>query len=288
MVGLKLVLAMVALLWGWRSGAWVAALLLSSGGLLMLLSFAALPRINRDDGPGYGTYPLLRAWLREWLAFERVFSWQQPFAQARYPDHLPIGSGRRGVLLLHGFTCNRGVWNRWLARLREQGTPCLALTLEPAFGAIDDYAAQIEAGLRTLEALGGPPPLIVAHSMGGLAARAWRRRYVATASSRVARIMTLGSPHGGTLVARFSPTVNGQQMRRGSAWLAALAEHEGPQIGTQFSCYFSRHDQVVCPALTAVLPGSQAIELAGCGHLSLLDEPSVFADLQQWLDGKIN
>jgi triacylglycerol esterase/lipase EstA (alpha/beta hydrolase family) len=42
----------------------------------------------------------------------------------------------------------------------------------------------------------GLPPVIVAHSMGGLATRAWLRAF--SADARVHRVITLGTPHGGT------------------------------------------------------------------------------------------
>jgi triacylglycerol lipase len=53
-----------------------------------------------------------------------VFCWRQPFFSQRWPDHLPAdASGRRGVLLVHGFVCNRGLWNPWLQRLQPKGCP---------------------------------------------------------------------------------------------------------------------------------------------------------------------
>ena len=42
----------------------------------------------------------------------RVFCWRQPFRSNAEPDHLPCGErGRRGVVFVHGFVCNRGLWN---------------------------------------------------------------------------------------------------------------------------------------------------------------------------------
>lgn len=292
LVGLKLLLSLLALLWGWRSGqagfaVFLLALIFGFSGLVMLLVFAVLPSINRA-GPAMPPLALLRAWACEWVAYERIFSWQQPFAEHRYPDYLPKGNSTRAVLLVHGFSCNRGLWNPWMRRLRAQGTPCVALTLEPAFGSIDGYAAQIESALQALARLGGPPPVIVAHSMGGLAVRAWLRRYGGSASgeSRFSRVMSLGAPHAGTVMASFSPAVNARQMCRRSAWLDELALAESPELAARFSCYFSGFDQVVCPAETAVLSGSTAIEVAGSGHLNLLFEDRVFADLLQLLAEK--
>ncbi|MCV2357133.1 alpha/beta fold hydrolase [Paucibacter sp. B2R-40] len=289
LIAMKILLCALALLWAGRSGNLTAGFLLvafvfGSGGLPIFLSFAAISRINGREGK-FRPLQLASASLREWLSCEQVFSWQQPFAENRWPDYLPASSSERGVLLVHGFTCNRGLWNPWMKRLRGQGTPSVALTMEPAFGSIDAYVEQIEASVQALTRMGGLPPVIVAHSMGGLAVRAWLRRYgVSThGPTRVASVMTLGSPHAGTLMARFSPAVNARQMRCGSEWLGALARDEKPELAALFTCYFSYFDQVVCPALTAVLPGGRAIEVAGCGHLSMLFDARIFADLQQRL-----
>jgi triacylglycerol lipase len=288
----KLTLSLLGLLWGWANGqGWLGCLaavaVFCFSGLFILLGLLVLRRVNHG-GPSLRIGALLGVWWREWSAFERVFSWQQPFAAQRYPDYLPAASQARGVLLVHGFTCNRGLWNGWMKRLREQSTPFVALTLAPAFGSIDAYAEQIEAGVQALLRLGGPPPVIVAHSMGGLAVRAWLRRYGAAlgGAPRLAHVMSLGSPHQGTLMARFSPTPNARQMRIGNAWLAELGRSEAPELGARFSCYFSYFDQVVCPARTAVLAGARAIEVPRSGHMGLLDHPRVFADLQQWLAEK--
>ncbi len=300
---LRAILALATLIGCWRSGAPGFGLVLAAAvfwlyGLGMLMIFAWLPRLNTGLPPP-GRLQLLRAWWHELIACERVFAWQQPFAAQRYADFLPGnsnsgggGSGQRGVLLLHGFTCNRGIWNRWMERLRAQGHPHIALTLEPAYGSIDAYVAQIEAAVQTLEQRCGQPPVIVGHSMGGLAARAWWRRHGQV--GRIHRFLTLGTPHAGTLMARFGATLNARQMRRQSRWLSELAAHEAaassagqvPDFAARFDCYFSRCDQIVCPADTAVLPGSQAIEVVGSGHLALVFQPRILADLLRLLEAK--
>ena len=45
------------------------------------------------------------------------------------------------MLLVHGFMCNRGLWSDWYASLAEQGSPVIAVNLEPMLGSIDDYVA---------------------------------------------------------------------------------------------------------------------------------------------------
>ena len=64
-----------------------------------------------------------------------LFGWRQPFRHAACPDWLPAppagGAPGRGVVLVHGFMCNRGIWNPWMRRLRARGHAHVAVTLEP-------------------------------------------------------------------------------------------------------------------------------------------------------------
>ncbi|MCU7372447.1 alpha/beta fold hydrolase [Paucibacter sp. O1-1] len=283
---LRLLLALGALLWLWPRG---PVLAISTGlllfwfyGLVMALNFGLLLRINASATTAPGALQLLRAWWAEFWTCEWVFGVQQPFAERRLPDHLPPPSASaqapRGVLLLHGYTCNRGLWNHWLPRLRQRGHAYLALSMEPAFGSIDAYADAIEAAVRRLAQATGRPPLIVAHSMGGLAVRAWWRRHGGD-TARLHRIVTLGSPHAGTLMANFSSATNARQMRRGSAWLQELAAQEAPEFRQRFICYYSNCDQIVCPAGTAVLADAEARYRPGVGHLRLAFDGAVLDEV---------
>jgi triacylglycerol esterase/lipase EstA (alpha/beta hydrolase family) len=163
-----------------------------------------------------------------------------------------------------------------MKRLRALGIPFVAVSLEPVLGAIDAYAEPIEAAVRRLEAATGLPPLIVAHSMGGLAARAWLRRFGGT--RRCAGIVTIGTPHHGTWLARFAFSRNGRQMQRGSAWLTALNDPQA-RGDVAFDCYYGNCDNVVFPAGTATLPGARNVHLPGRAHIHLLGSPQLFDDV---------
>jgi triacylglycerol lipase len=104
--------------------------------------------------------------------------------------------------------------------LRRQGTPFVAVNLEPVFGSIDDYVPVIEAAVARLEQATGLPPVAVAHSMGGLALRAWWAQ--PGNAARVHHAITLGTPHHGTWLARWALTRNARQMRQLSGWLQRL------------------------------------------------------------------
>ena len=76
--------------------------------------------------------------------------------------------------------------------------PFVAVSLEPLLGSIDDYRPTIATAVRRVERATGLAPVVVAHSMGGLAVRAWLGR--STPNARCHRLVTIASPH-----ARHSP-----------------------------------------------------------------------------------
>ena len=218
----------------------------------------------------------LRAWLAETVIAPQVFCWRQPFRAYAIADNLSgqgVVHGRRGVVFVHGFFCNRGFWTPWLKRLQGRGHAFVAINLEPLFGSIDDYGPQIDAAVQTITQASGMPPLLVCHSMGGLAARAWLKRQ--RAEARIQHVVTIATPHRGTWLARYSHTRNGRQMRLGSRWLAEL-NHDLPtdrQAG--FTCWYSDSDNIVFPASTATLAGADNRLVRGAAHVQMAFLPQV-------------
>lgn len=270
----------------WLALSWGQGAVFALGGLLLFLlghavflalEFMAVFLANRHDpAPRAGLAQLLRAWVLEVVTAPRVFLWQQPWRCNAVPDCLVPEStvrGRRGVVFIHGFVCNRGFWNPWLFRLRASGHPFAAVSLEPVFGSIDDYVPLVEAAVQRVTAATGLPPLLVCHSMGGLAARAWLRAH--PADTRVHRVITIGTPHHGTWLGRFSPSANGRQMALHSAWLTQLTSDEAGQHKTSFTCYYSNADNIVFPSSTATLPGADNRLVPGVSHVALAFDQGV-------------
>ncbi|OGA99083.1 MAG: hypothetical protein A3E25_04225 [Burkholderiales bacterium RIFCSPHIGHO2_12_FULL_69_20] len=294
MVATSVVLALLWLAWCHEAGlgpfamtAGVALALLPQAPVLGL-EFVLLAAFGRDAAaPRAGATALVRAWFGEVLASWRVFNWQQPFFAGRLPD-APVPPGppeRSGVLLVHGYFCNRGVWLPWLRRLRHHGVPYRALTLEPAFGRIDDWVPAIEAAVAALTRQTGRPPLVVAHSMGGLAVRAWLAAQpdAAAADARVLRVLTIASPHRGTWMARFGHSLNARQMRPGHRWLAQLAAGESAARHARFTCFFGHADNIVFPATTATLAGADNHHLPAVAHVAMVQHPAVWDEACRWL-----
>jgi triacylglycerol lipase len=186
------------------------------------------------------------------------------------------------VVLVHGYLCNHRIWDDVAATLRAQGHSVQAVNLEPLFGSIDDYAPTIEAAVQALvQHTGHQQVALVGHSMGGLAIRAWMRSH---GTQRVARVMTLGTPHAGTRLAKGSTTVNGKQMLWRSAWLAALAAHETQATRDLMHIAITPQDNIVCPQRAQTLAGIQPTVFEGIGHLQMCTHPPVL----QWLVQQLN
>ncbi len=254
------------------------------GGLMLLLGyapvlameFAVMQRVNRrDPAPRLGLAACARAWWWEVRVAPLVFSWRQPFRWRALPDEqVPSAPGQTAAVFVHGFVCNRGLWLPWMRVLDERGLPWTSVNLEPVFGSIDDYVPLIEDAVRRAEALTSQPPLLVCHSMGGLAVRAW---LAATpgAADRVCGVVTIGTPHHGTWLAHFSHVTNGRQMQIGGAWLRALEAREAGQPRPPFLCWYSNADNIVFPASTATLAGADNHHLDGVPHVAMAFHPTV-------------
>jgi pimeloyl-ACP methyl ester carboxylesterase len=240
--------------------------------------FVWLRRIDPGpDLPSPTARALFKAWWGEVVTGLRVFGWRQPFRSSAFQDNLAGVDGRRGVLFLHGFVCNRGLWNPWMRRLRKTCTPYVAINLEPVFGSIDHYVDAIDAAVKRLEEATSTPPVVVAHSMGGLAVRAWLRQR--GAQQRVHSVVTIGTPHTGTWLARFAMTENARQMREASHWLRDLEAGETKSMRAMFTCYFGHCDNIVFPAHNATLSDATNHHVPGVAHVHLAFHRPIFDDV---------
>ena len=282
-----LTLGLLAAALGWLAWFWDRSVWLACAGFVLVavaysgflaLEFLALHFVNRNHTAVQPTWPeLARAWLGESLQGPRVFCWRQPFRWRAVPDRVvaaPELRGRRGVVFIHGFVCNRGFWTPWLRELERSSHAFSAVNLEPVFGSIDDYAPIIDRAVEAVTQACGMPPLLVCHSMGGLAARAWLRAGPGAAAHH---IVTIGTPHGGTWLAQFSRAPSARQMAVGSDWLRALDAQRTRQPETGFTCWYSNCDNIVFPASGATLRGADNRLVRGVAHVDLAFQPEVIA-----------
>jgi len=216
------------------------------------------------------------------LCVVRLFGWHQALRPQAEPDNLGATTrGKRGVVLIHGFVSNRGLWADWTCRLRRMDRAFVAVNLEPLLGSIEDYVATVEDAVHKVTAATGMAPVLVCHSMGGLAARAWLRRQ--SDSTRGVRIVTIGTPHHGTALARLQILAvgrNATEMNPNSPWMTSLNQEAGIKTSlsarySSFVCYYSNSDNIVFPATTACLDGADNRHIPGVAHVALVAHTQV-------------
>jgi triacylglycerol esterase/lipase EstA (alpha/beta hydrolase family) len=257
---------------------WIAALPLLYFGAIFLLcasyfTISWIWRARRPAGVRLGVRGTWRLWWREYatlagspprLMLYGLLLRDPPSARVDTP-----------VLLVHGVLCNAGVWVRLARYLRSNGVRGLySLSYGPPLASIDAFADQVAGKIRAiLGATGARRVTIVAHSMGGLVVRAYLQKHGA---ATVTRVVTIGSPHHGSVLAWFFPGTSMAQMRPGNAWLAAL-NRQRLDPGMRLVSLWSWHDSMVAPQTSSELPGAVDVTLAGIGHNALLGEPEVLA-----------
>jgi Alpha/beta hydrolase family len=249
--------------------------------LLLLLQFIAARLLNSTDrAPKASWWSVIKAWIAETRLVVRVFCWDLAFAPNRFPDQTDdvfSQRGRRGVVFIHGFVCNRGLWTPWLKRLTHSHRAFVAVSLTPVFGSIDRYVDSIDQAVRRVTQATDMPPLVVCHSMGGLAVRAWLRASPG-ADARVDHIVTIGTPHHGTWLSRLPFARNARQMAIGNRWLKDLQSSEPASRYQLFTCFYSNCDNIVFPASTATLPGAHNRHVSGLAHVVLAFDHAVISE----------
>lgn len=244
-------------------------------GIQFLMARGTREMLPREDQLTFSE--AVTAYDREVDASMRGIWWANPFqCDAKLPT--PIEPHRAlPILCVHGYFCTRAVWLPFVRAAVARGYRCQAVTLEPPFCSISAYAGQIQAALDALALrTGATEVVIVAHSMGALAVRAYLRE---THDPRVLRLVTLGAPHHGTTLAKFSRAKNTREMRRDSLWLRELNAAETPESLARITSIYSTHDNIVTPYLTAHLPGADNRLIRGVGHVSLLYSSAVWEQI---------
>lgn len=269
----------------------VAAIGLALGAVLLLRAlitannFVLAARYRSETPENYriSWWPACRLFASEFRATMLSSSWTMPFHAfsrrvASQPDGLP-------VLLIHGYGCNSGYWHPMSKVLSKANITHYAIDMEPIIGGIDEYAPVIQQAIqRICRETGHEKVILLGHSMGGLAARAYLR---ACGSSRVAKVITLGTPHHGTGLAHFGIGLNTEQMRWtvteqegiASKWLRELAASETAEIYRLIVSIYSHHDNIISPQTSSHLAGARNLEFHAIGHVALALDPVIQAQV---------
>jgi triacylglycerol lipase len=187
--------------------------------------------------------------------------------------HHGVATAETPILLVHGIVDNHAIFTLLHRALRRRG---FATVSSYDYGLLTrdvPVAASLlgEAIEKLADSTGYERIHVVGHSLGGLIARYYVQRL--DGDARVHTLVTLGTPHQGTELARplrMLPLFD--QLTPESRLIRELA---GPAPGcrTRFVVFYSDIDHVVWPSRNARLdhPDLQVrnIPVAGVGHLSM-------------------
>lgn len=176
------------------------------------------------------------------------------------------------IVLVHGLVDNRSIFAMLRRGLRRRGFgSTYALNYSPLTDDIRSVAVRLGDLVQEVRQETGHDRVhLIGHSMGGLIGRYLVQRL--GGGDHVHTLVTLGTPHAGTLPAKFIPHPIVQQLRIGSDVVTELAE-PAPGCATRMLAIWSDLDQLVIPQRNAriVHPDLDArnVFVAGVGHMSL-------------------
>jgi pimeloyl-ACP methyl ester carboxylesterase len=252
--------------WQLLLAAALAPVLVVTGLLAIEFTVAAAvdPRSPRQPLPR-----VLLIIVREASISLRLFMWRQPW-RSGFAEPAPVHDPQRpALLLIAGFMCNRAAWKPLLDSGLLRDFNVATVNLEPIFGDIDRYAEVVHGAVERLrETSGAARVVLVGHSMGGLAARVYLRRH---GDAHAVRVVTLASPHHGTIFGRLGHSRNARQMAKDSRFVEHLNRDDRGRW-SRFTTVATRDDNLVVPRASPLLPGSKQIEIDGVGHLALIED----------------
>lgn len=176
------------------------------------------------------------------------------------------------IILVHGVIDNRSIFTVLRRSLRRRGFGrTFALNYSPLTDDLRVVAARLAALVEEVcEQTGYERVHIIGHSMGGMVGRYYVQRL--GGDTRVHTLCTLGTPHQGSVGARFIPWPVIQQLRIDGSIIDELAA-PAPGCATRFIAIWSDLDQLVLPHRNARIthPDLRArnMLIRGVGHMSL-------------------
>ncbi len=247
----------------------------------LLILWGVIYRLSRAKAMPIPPEKVLRgiAWWK-FFVVEYAHFCAQSFAYLPFPVFFRTASDRGSgassgevILLQHGYIHNGAVWFPTACAVEALGYRVFTID-QPLYAPIDTMADLLAARIHEIQVKTGVARLtIIAHSMGGLIARAYLRKY---SGARVNRLITLGSPHNGTFHAYLAQGTNGRQMRPGNAWLNELAQS---RVTVPFTSIYSVYDTMISPQDSSRLPEANNVEITGMGHVTMLGGKAMRAEI---------
>ena len=193
--------------------------------------------------------------------------------------HYAVDAAATPILLVHGIVDNHTIFSPLERALRRRGFTDLSsfdygVLTSDVRATAQDLAIAVEK--LTTES-GYEKVHVIGHSLGGLITRYYVQRM--GGHERVHTVVTLGTPHQGTMLARAGsvlPLI--RQLRPDSDLIAELGE-PAPACDTRFIAFHSDLDQLIVPGRNARIehPDLRVRNVAvhGIGHMSLTNDRGI-------------
>ncbi len=183
----------------------------------------------------------------------------------------PGHAERTPIIFVHGLYHNHTAWYLYLRWFRKWGWQYMkAVNLPRKFRSISDFTQVLADEVdRVLTDTGSEQVDLVGQSMGGLVIRNYLRSN--SAKAKVRRVVTLGSPHGGSKMAVLGLGRAVKEMIPGSSFLQELNQEVQMPEGGRFYAIYTIVDNLVLPNESAKLDwdGVENLETRVVNHVGL-------------------
>ena len=187
---------------------------------------------------------------------------------------LPLSTNHRPVLLIHGIDADADDFCIMAPQLRAAGHEVHVLSYTPSDGRVglDRLAEQI-AAYAEIHFTDSQNFDLVAFSMGGLISRYYIQKL--GGADHVRRLITISSPHRGTLTAFFRPNMGGRQMIPRCDFLMKLNADMKWTQRVRWTSLWTPFDLMIVPARSSLIPQAQCEYFGVLLHPWMLSDPRV-------------
>lgn len=186
------------------------------------------------------------------------------------------------VILVHGFLQSGYSYKAMRKRLEKHNIRCLTARLSPSDGRTGICTLASDLKEQIDEAFGHEQKFsMVGYSMGGLVSRYYLQKL--GGAERCQQLITIASPHQGTVMANLYPSKGARQMRRGSEFLRELADSEDALGDIPVVSYRTPLDLMILPSTSSIWERAENKAHTVAMHPLMLKDSRVLDDVERRL-----
>ena len=184
---------------------------------------------------------------------------------------------RNPIILIHGLWNTSSIFSSITSKLDEIGIEYFAPTLNHSYGITSIIDLSKILNELILEKYGLEKEIdILGFSMGGIIGRYWLQKF--NGYKRTRRLISIGSPHKGTLMAQLVPKYPFRgisEMKINSKFLRELAKNDFFLDGIECISFFTYWDLMVFPSWWTNLNLGKKISVKVFKHRNLVSNKTV-------------